>query len=86
MLAFGKLVPSLLDRVVKVSIARRVGNAHPLVTLVGALVGIRLLGPVGVLVGPAIVQGSLTLIQLYDREFGLPWSRANTASSGERKA
>jgi predicted PurR-regulated permease PerM len=84
MLAFGKLVPSLLDRVVKVSIAKRVGNAHPMVTLVGALVGLRLIGPVGVLVGPAIVQCTFTLIQLYDREYGLPWTRADTASTPRR--
>jgi predicted PurR-regulated permease PerM len=86
MLTFGKLVPSLLDRVVKVSIAKRVGNAHPMVTLVGALVGLRLIGPVGVLVGPAIVQCSFTLVQLYDREYGLPWTRAGTASSVRRDA
>jgi len=85
MLAFGKLVPSLLDRVVKLSIAKRVGNTHPMVTLVGALVGLRLVGPVGVLVGPAIVQCSFTLIQLYDREYGIPWTRASSGASSVRR-
>ena len=78
MLAFGKLVPSLLDRVVKLSIAKRVGNTHPMVTLVGALVGLRL-------VGPAIVQCSFTLIQLYDREYGIPWTRASSGASSVRR-
>jgi predicted PurR-regulated permease PerM len=69
MLVFGKLIPSIVDRVVKTSVSRRLGGVHPMVTLVGALAGVRLVGAVGVLVGPTIVQCSLTLIQLYDREY-----------------
>jgi hypothetical protein len=61
MLVCGTLVPSLLDRSVRTVISRRVGNTHPMVTLVGVLVGIRLVGAVGVLIGPTLVQCSLPL-------------------------
>jgi predicted PurR-regulated permease PerM len=74
MLLLGKLVPSLLDRIVRTGISRRVGHTHPMVTLLGTLVGLRLLGAVGVLIGPTLVQVSLELIRLYEREYGLPWS------------
>ena len=74
MLVFGKVIPALFDRVIRTAISRRVGNTHPLVTLLGALAGVRLLGAVGVLIGPTIVQSSLALIDLYDREYGLPWA------------
>lgn len=74
MLVLGKIVPSLIDRVVRAAIAQRVGNTHPMVTLVGALVGLRLVGAVGILVGPTIVQCTLALIHLYEREYGLPWT------------
>lgn len=77
MLVFGKLIPSLLDRIMKTAISRRVGNTHPMVTLLGALAGVRLVGAVGVLIGPTIIQSSLALIDLYDREFGLPWSKTS---------
>jgi predicted PurR-regulated permease PerM len=43
---------------------------HPLVTLLGTLVGLRLLGPIGLLVGPSLLQCSMTLVRLYDREYG----------------
>jgi predicted PurR-regulated permease PerM len=76
MLVFGKLLPSLLDRVVKTRISRRVGHTHPMVTLLGALAGVRLVGAVGVLIGPSLIQTSLALIDLYDREYGLPWAKA----------
>lgn len=76
MLAFGKLIPSVLDRVTKTTISRRVGNTNPMVTLLGALAGVRLVGAVGVLIGPSLIQTSLALIDLYDREYGLPWAKA----------
>jgi predicted PurR-regulated permease PerM len=72
MLVFGKAIPAVLDRVVKTAIGHRIGNTHPMVTLLGALVGVRLIGAVGVLVGPALVQCTLALIQLYDREYATP--------------
>jgi predicted PurR-regulated permease PerM len=75
MLVFGKLIPSLLDRVTKAAISRRVGRTHPMVTLVGALAGVRLVGAVGVLIGPPLIQTSLALIDLYDHEYGLPWAK-----------
>jgi predicted PurR-regulated permease PerM len=74
MVVFGVVIPSLLDRVVRATISRRVGNTHPMVTLVGTLAGIRLVGPVGVLIGPTIIQCGLALVGLYEREYGLPWA------------
>jgi predicted PurR-regulated permease PerM len=78
MVVFGKLIPSLLDRVLRTAISRRVGNTHPMVTLLGALVGVRLVGAVGVLIGPTIVQCSLALVAVYDREYGVPWRDRTT--------
>jgi predicted PurR-regulated permease PerM len=80
MFVLGKVVPSLIDRVVRAAISQRVGNTHPMVTLVGALVGLRLVGAVGILVGPTIVQCTLALIQLYEREYGLPWTGSRETS------
>ena len=73
MISFGKLVPALLDRVVRSTISRRVGDTHPLVTLVGILVGASLIGPVGILIGPAFIRCAMELVLLYEREYGLPW-------------
>jgi len=74
MFAFGKIVPALLDHVTRVAISRHVGKMHPLVTLIGAVVGLRLVGPIGLLVGPTLVQCTLAVVQLYEREHGLPWT------------
>jgi len=74
MFTLGKLIPALLDRVVRSAISRRVGNTHPVVTLVGVLVGVRLIGPVGVLIGPSLIQCTMELALLFEHEYGLPWA------------
>jgi predicted PurR-regulated permease PerM len=79
MLACGKLVPALLDKVVRSAISQRVGNIHPMVTLVGVLAGVRLIGPAGVLMGPALVRCAMEFAMLYEREYGLPWTVADAS-------
>jgi predicted PurR-regulated permease PerM len=86
MLVFGKLVPALLDRLLRTAISRRVGNTHPMVTLLGALAGVRLVGAVGVLIGPTIVQCSLALVGVYDREYGVPWARRTEPCDEQRSS
>lgn len=86
MVILGKAVPAILDRVVRTSISRHVGNLHPMVTLVGVLIGVRLLGAVGVLVGPALVQSTLALVQLFEREYGITWNPAAASHDGPDSA
>jgi predicted PurR-regulated permease PerM len=78
MLVFGKVVPSLIDRVTRAEISKRVGKTHPLIVLAGTLVGLRLAGPIGVLIGPALVQCSFAVVRLFEREYGLPWTARTT--------
>lgn len=74
MVVFGKLVPAILDHVVRSGISRRLGNVHPMVTLVGVLLGVRLLGVAGIIVGPALAQTGIAMCQLFEREYGLWWT------------
>src|SRR5262245_35718911 len=74
MVVCGKVIPALLDRVVRSGISRRLGNMHPMVTLVGVLLGVRLFGVAGVIVGPALTQTGIAMCQLFEREYGLWWT------------
>jgi predicted PurR-regulated permease PerM len=71
MAIFGKLLPDLLDHVIKIRIARRLSNTHPLVTLLGVLIGVHLFGAIGIMVGPALLQCTLAMVALYRQEYGL---------------
>ena len=77
MVTFGKLIPAIVDRVVRSGISRRLGNIHPMVTLVGVLLGVRLFGIAGVIVGPALAQTGIAICQLFEREYGLWWTLRN---------
>jgi predicted PurR-regulated permease PerM len=75
-IVLGKLIPSLLDRLIRARLSRRLGHTHPMITLLGVLAGVRLIGPVGILAGPALLRIGFTLVDLYEREYGLPWARS----------
>jgi predicted PurR-regulated permease PerM len=70
-LIFGWLVPSAIDKVTRAVVSRHVGNVHPLTTLLGALIGIRIFGLVGLVVGPLIIATFFELLNLYDRDYGV---------------
>jgi predicted PurR-regulated permease PerM len=79
--AFGWLLPSAIDKVTRARVLRRVGNVHPLTTLLGALVGIRLFGIVGLVAGPLMISLFVVLLQLYERDYGAPTIAAAPSSS-----
>jgi predicted PurR-regulated permease PerM len=69
--AFGWLVPSVIDKVTRATISRRHGNVHPVTTLLGSLIGIPIFGIVGLVVGPLMVAAFIELLDLYQREYGI---------------
>ena len=69
--AFGWILPSVIDNVARATISRRHGNVHPLTTLLGSLIGIPIFGIVGLVVGPLMVAAFIELLDLYQREYGV---------------
>ena len=78
---FGWLLPSALDKVTRARVSRRLGNVHPLTTLLGALIGIRLFGMLGLVVGPLIIAVFVELLSLYEREYGTAQSPVQDGSA-----
>lgn len=66
MLGTGAVVVSNLDNVVWLIVYRRVSGIHPMVTLVGALAGMRVFGLLGVLFGPLALSYFLELLAIYE--------------------
>jgi predicted PurR-regulated permease PerM len=78
---FGWLLPSAIDAIARARVSQRLGNVHPLTTLLGALIGIRLFGMIGLVVGPLIIAVFVELLNLYEREYGTPQSETPDGSS-----
>ena len=68
---FGFVVVSNIDNVMRPMVSRKVGNLHPLTTLLGAFAGIEYIGLIGVLLGPLAITWFFELLMIYDKEYGL---------------
>ena len=69
--AIGGILVANIDNVVRPYIYRRVSNVHPLVTLVGALAGLKYFGLLGVLMGPLAITYFFEMLRIYDEEYGV---------------
>jgi predicted PurR-regulated permease PerM len=65
----GVLVVGNVDLVVRPIVFRRYAHIHPLVTLVGAVGGIRYFGLLGLLIGPLAISYFFELIRMYREEY-----------------
>lgn len=75
LLALGLVVVANIDNVVRPIVYRRVSGLHPLVTLVGAFAGVRLLGLAGLLLGPLAISFFFEVVRMYGDEYGTVPSR-----------
>jgi predicted PurR-regulated permease PerM len=68
MAVFSGPLPPIIDRVVRATVSRRVGRVHPMVTLVGALVGATIAGVAGIIIGPVALAMFFVLLDVYEKE------------------
>ncbi len=68
-LIYGAAIMNVLDSVFRISIQKRMGNTHPLVTTFGVIVGVNLFGFIGLIFGPILISLFLLLVKIYMNEF-----------------
>jgi predicted PurR-regulated permease PerM len=59
----------LVDNLFRFLINKKMGNIHPLVTIFGVLVGIKLFGFIGLVFGPLLISMFILLLRIYSSEF-----------------
>lgn len=69
MLAFGFGIIGLVDNVFRITLQKKIGDIHPLVTILGVLAGINLFGFIGLIFGPLLISLFLLLLRIYSLEF-----------------
>jgi predicted PurR-regulated permease PerM len=68
--AWGALLIANVDSVLRPMVYRRYAQMHPMITLVGAVVGVEYFGLVGLVLGPLAIQYFLELVVVYRAEYG----------------
>lgn len=66
MIVFGFVVILNIDNVLRFMIAKKVGNIHPIITVIGVIIGVPLFGILGLVFGPLILSYFVLLIKIYE--------------------
>ncbi len=60
-----------VDYVARMTLMKKLGNVHPLITVLGVIVGLNLFGFMGLIFGPLLVSYFIVLIKIYLNEFAV---------------
>jgi predicted PurR-regulated permease PerM len=69
MLIYGFGVIGTVDNVFRFTLAKKIGNIHPLVTVFGVIIGLSIFGFIGLIFGPLLISLFLLLLKIYSNEF-----------------
>ena len=69
-LIYGAVVVGSTDNLFRLVVQKRLADVHPLVTLIGVVVGVPLFGFIGLIFGPLLVSLFLLLVKIYKNEYG----------------
>jgi predicted PurR-regulated permease PerM len=69
MLIYGFGVIGTVDNIFRFILQKKMGNVHPLITVFGVIIGIKLFGFIGLIFGPILISMFILLVKIYMNEF-----------------
>lgn len=69
LLLYGSILVMNIDNVLRLYIVKKMGDTHPLITIIGVILGIPLFGILGLVIGPLMISYFLILIKVYEKEY-----------------
>ncbi|MBO9638318.1 AI-2E family transporter [Siphonobacter aquaeclarae] len=67
-LLVGVIVIMNIDNVLRIVLAKRMGDVHPLITLAGVVLGVPLFGILGLVIGPLLIAYFIVLFKVFERQ------------------
>ena len=71
MLLFGFGIIGTVDNIFRFWLQKKIGDVHPLITVFGVILGLKLFGFVGLIFGPLLISVFILLIRIYKLEFSI---------------
>lgn len=68
-LIYGIVVVGSSDNLIRLFVLKRMANEHPLITLIGVIVGIPVFGFIGLVFGPLLISLFLIIVVIYKDEY-----------------
>ncbi len=63
------VVTGNVDYITRLGLLKKIGNVHPMVTVLGVIVGLKLFGFMGLIFGPLLISYFIILLKIYMNEF-----------------
>ncbi|NCI45208.1 AI-2E family transporter [Sediminibacterium soli] len=70
LLLYSLIVTGNVDYLARITLLRKIGDVHPLITVLGVIVGLQLFGFWGFIFGPLLISYFMLMIRIYNNEFG----------------
>ena len=83
--AYGGLIISQCDNVLRMIMQKRMANTHPLITIFGVIAGLPLFGFMGLIFGPLLVAMFLLFLEMFVNQYILGDSEHGIVSSPKRR-
>ena len=64
-LLYGIIIVGTTDNVIRVFVLNKLDNVHPLITLIGVIVGVPIFGFIGLIFGPLLISLFLMMVRVY---------------------
>lgn len=69
LMLYSLLVTGNVDYLARVTLMKKIGDVHPLITIFGVIVGLKLFGFMGFIFGPLVFSYLIILMKIYNHEF-----------------
>ena len=68
-LIYGFVVVGSTDNLIRLYVLQKLDNVHPLITLIGVIIGVPLFGFIGLIFGPLLISLFLIVVRIYKKEY-----------------
>ncbi|MEO7922829.1 MAG: AI-2E family transporter [Chitinophagaceae bacterium] len=79
LLLYSVIVTGNIDYIARITIMKKIGNVHPVITVLGVIIGLGLFGFIGLIFGPLLVNYIIVLFKIYMNEFVEPMAEETVA-------
>lgn len=69
-LLYGIIVVGSTDNIIRLYVLKRLDDVHPLITLVGVIIGVPIFGFLGLIFGPLLISVFMAMVRIYQKDFG----------------
>ena len=67
--AYGGIIVSQLDNLIRFILQKKMADTHPLITIFGVVIGLSLFGFMGVIFGPLLLSLFFLFVDMFKREY-----------------